>query len=130
MIILKTHTFPDGTESSAHFSESMKYRYALNRSWKSPHKKLLVFALLNPSKATEIETDGTVTRCETGARSGAYRGVTVLSLFAFRTTDPDEMKAHEEPVGGYANTQFLQVALACVQEGTAQTFKSRRSQFN
>jgi hypothetical protein len=119
VIIVKTHTFPDGTESSAHFSECMKYRYALNRFWKSPHKKLLVFVLLNPSKATEIETDGAVTRCETRARSGTYRGVTVLNLFAFRATDPAEIKAHEEPVGGYANTQFLQVALACVQEGTA-----------
>jgi hypothetical protein len=44
---------------------------------------------------------------------------TVLNLFAFRATDPAEMKRAKDPVGGYQNTRVLQDVLSCVQKGTA-----------
>lgn len=43
-------------------------------------------------------------RCHRRALMGGYVGLCVLNLFAFRATDPTEMKIAKDPVGGYINT--------------------------
>ena len=49
-------------KSSAVYSPCKKYRYSLTRA--IPNSKLsLLFILLNPSTATELANDPTVSRC-------------------------------------------------------------------
>jgi hypothetical protein len=116
-MIIKTHKSLDGIESSAQYSDCMAYRYTLQRSWRSHHNKRLVFIMLNPSTATEEQNDPTVARCQKRAMSGEYGAFAVLNLFAFRATDPADMKRAKNPVGGHENTRVLQDVLSCVQQG-------------
>jgi hypothetical protein len=118
-MIYKTKNLLDGTEASAYFSECGTYRYCLHRFWKSYLNKRLVFVLLNPSTATEEVDDPTIIRCRNRALKGNYYGVTVINLFAFRATDPNEMKKANEPTGGYQNIEILKDNLSCAQKGTA-----------
>jgi hypothetical protein len=55
--------------------------------------------MLNPSTADETQNDPTVERCERRARMWGYGGVEVYNVFAFRATDPEDMKAQVDPVG-------------------------------
>ena len=88
----------NGIESSAVYSPCKKYRYSLTRA--IPNSKLsLLFILLNPSTATEIANDLTVSRCQTRARvlgDGSFR---ICNLFAYRTKSPAIMKNYPEPIG-------------------------------
>lgn len=55
--------------------------------------------MLNPSTADHFRNDPTVARCETRARdmgAGAFR---VVNLFAFRATDPRDLRRADDPVG-------------------------------
>jgi hypothetical protein len=78
--------------------ECRPYRYTLWRVW-DPGKPLLMFVGLNPSTATDIENDPTVTRCIDYARRWGFGGLVMMNLFAFRATDPKEMKGVADPVG-------------------------------
>jgi hypothetical protein len=118
-MIYKTRSLLDGSEASAYFSQCMTYRYCLHRFWKSYFNKRLVFILLNPSTATEAEDDPTLVRGRYRALKGNYYGVTIINLFAFRATDPADMKRALEPTGGYQNIMMLQDNLSCAQKGTA-----------
>jgi hypothetical protein len=55
--------------------------------------------MLNPSTATESKTDPTNRRTINFALDWKHRGVIAVNLFAFRATDPGDMKAAAEPVG-------------------------------
>jgi hypothetical protein len=55
--------------------------------------------MLNPSTATEYQNDPTVERCERRARTLGFGSFTVLNIFAWRATDPREMRAAADPVG-------------------------------
>ena len=59
----------------------------------------IAFLLLNPSTADEVKDDPTVRRCRLYARDWGYGEVIVLNAFAFRATDPQDMKACADPVG-------------------------------
>lgn len=96
--IKKEHVASDGTRSWAVYSACEKYRYALRRDWADGNRRLL-FVMLNPSTATELENDPTVHRCEMRARMHGYSGFTVLNIFAYRATQPTDMKAQADPVG-------------------------------
>lgn len=85
---------------SAQYSPDKKYRYVLHRdfsSWKLP--EACVFIMLNPSTATEMVSDPTVRRCEGFARDWGYKRLTVLNIFALRSTDPDVLYDHPDPIG-------------------------------
>ena len=58
-----------------------------------------MFLMLNPSTADEAVNDLTVARCENRTKLLGYSGLTVCNLFAFRATDPEDMKAAADPVG-------------------------------
>lgn len=79
------------------FSPCRRYRYKLWRRWSDT--KPLNFLMLNPSTADETVNDPTVEGCERRAREWGYGGVVVTNLFAFRATDPEEMKRCGDPVG-------------------------------
>ena len=96
----------DGTEESgAHFSPCGKYRYRLWRQWDKT-KRSLVFIGLNPSTADAVQNDPTVERLERRARTMGAGGLTVCNIFAFRATDPKDMKKAEDPVGPLNNDEI------------------------
>ncbi len=104
----------DGTKNFAVYSKCEKYRYFLARYWDMT-KPVLVMIMLNPSTATERQNDPTVQRCETRARNNDYGGLVILNIFAFRATDPNDMRAAGDPVGPYNDgfiKQYLDLAAA------------------
>ncbi len=81
------------------FSPCQAYRYTLHRTLRKDGLGICVFIMLNPSTATAETNDPTVRRCIGYATDWGYRTLTVLNAFAFRGTDPKDMKAADEPVG-------------------------------
>lgn len=90
---------------TAVFSECLKYRYSLTIVWDNS-LPLCQFIGLNPSTADEMKDDPTIRRCKGFARSWGYGGIIMTNLFAYRATDPNEMKRQGDPIGGY-NDPFL-----------------------
>ncbi|OAN75206.1 hypothetical protein A8B78_16755 [Jannaschia sp. EhC01] len=84
--------------SVAVYSDCERYRYALTRVWDAAGKRAL-FIMLNPSTATEVQNDPTVERCERRARALGFGAFRVLNIFAYRATDPRDMRRAEDPVG-------------------------------
>ena len=82
------------------------YRYRLERHW-SGGEGLCAFIMLNPSTADARSDDPTIRRCIGFARRWGYGGLLVANLFARRATDPQELFAARDPVGGLANRDAL-----------------------
>ena len=80
------------------FSEDRKYRYALWRVW-SPNKPLLMAIGLNPSIASEIKDDPTITRLMSRAYKTGYGGFLMANLFALVSTDPKALLNNGNAVG-------------------------------
>lgn len=95
-MIIRTHQ-QDGTRSTAIYSDCETYRYALTRQWGAGRR--IMFVMLNPSTADELRNDPTVERCERRARQLGCGAFQVTNLFAFRATDPRDLKRAEAPVG-------------------------------
>jgi len=68
------------------------HRYTLRRSWMG-NGGVVNFIMLNPSTADEAFDDPTVRRCVGFAKRWGYCGLVVTNLFAYRATDPKELKA-------------------------------------
>jgi len=93
--------------SVALYSECENYRYELTRVWDTEGRKAL-FVMLNPSTATEIQNDPTVERCERRARALGFGGFRVCNIFAYRATNPRDMRAQDDPVGEANDAAILQ----------------------
>ena len=96
-LLIRQH-IEEGKISTAHYSPCETYRYALTRVWDETAPKLL-FIMLNPSTATELKNDPTIERCERRARALGYGGFRACNLFAYRATDPKDLKRAKEPIG-------------------------------
>ncbi|KQI73465.1 hypothetical protein AN191_00760 [Loktanella sp. 5RATIMAR09] len=96
-MITRTH-IKDDAPSTATYSDCERYRYALTRTWDVAGKRVL-FVMLNPSKATEVQNDPTVERCERRARALGFGAFQVTNIFAWRETDPFAMRKAADPVG-------------------------------
>ncbi len=107
-IITRTHE-QNGKTSSALYSPCERYRYALTRVWEDEGRKLL-FIMLNPSTATEEKNDPTIERCERRAKALGYGAFRACNLFAFRATDPSDLKKEKAPIGPDNLVQLLQAA--------------------
>lgn len=83
---------------SAEISANELYRYTLVRQW-DVFGSVLVFLMLNPSKADGHQDDPTIRRCVGIARRLGYGGILVCNLFAWRATDPDELRKAADPIG-------------------------------
>lgn len=94
---------------SAEFSPCRLYRYKLWRIWDSslPYAQ---FIGLNPSTADETNDDPTVRRCINYAAQWGYGGLCMTNIFAYRATDPRDMKAVAEPVGPGNDAALVEVA--------------------
>lgn len=86
-----------GVQADAVFSEDRRFRYALTRCWASgPVMKIV---MLNPSTAAESTDDPTVRRCVGFARAEGYAGLVVGNLFAWRSSDPSDLRTATDRVG-------------------------------
>ena len=85
-------------KKTAELSPCRKYRYSLSRVW-DESKPVCLFIGLNPSTADEVEDDPTIRRCINYAKSWGYGSLIMANIFAFRATDPRDMKAAADPVG-------------------------------
>jgi hypothetical protein len=88
----------DGIERGAEMSVNQRYRYALTRRWREQPGGLL-WIMLNPSTADAMKDDATIRKCMGFARRWGYGQITVVNLFAFRSTDPDALMVANDPVG-------------------------------
>ena len=84
-------------ERGADISPCGRYRYTLWRKW-GPGGTCM-FVGLNPSTADATLDDPTIRRCVAFARSWGYGGLMMTNLFAWRATDPRDMRAASDPVG-------------------------------
>ena len=84
-------------KSSAVISTNGSYRYALYRDW-GPGPNV-AFVMLNPSSADAEVDDPTVRRCIGFAEREGMGSLTVINLYALRSTDPRYLAAHIDPVG-------------------------------
>ena len=84
--------------SDAFFSKDRLYRYALWRIWDNELPKVL-FIGLNPSTADEVKDDPTIRRCIRYALDWGYGGYIMGNIFAYRSTDPKQLKIIDNPIG-------------------------------
>lgn len=88
------------------FSKDEQYRYKLIREW-DVSLPSVAFIGLNPSTADESVDDPTIRRCVGFAKAWGYGRLVMLNLFAYRATDPTELRRLDiEPVGAL-NDVFL-----------------------
>lgn len=92
-------TSPPGKEWQCVFSKCRRYRYVLWRQWGQAMKPYVMFIGLNPSTADDTQNDPTVRRCIGFAHDWGYPAMCMTNLFAYRATDPNDMKSNDEPVG-------------------------------
>lgn len=85
-------------KSSADLSTCGKYRYHLTREWGFGGRTML-FVMLNPSTADAMQDDPTIRRCMRFAKDAGFDGIGVVNLFAYRATDPDELKRGGDIIG-------------------------------
>lgn len=107
-MITRTHTKGDAP-STAVYSDCERYRYSLTRVW-NDHAGKVLFVMLNPSTATEVQNDPTVERCERRARTLGFGGFRVTNIFAWRDTDPRNMKAATDPIGPHNDATLVEGA--------------------
>jgi hypothetical protein len=92
-------------EQNAVISACGKYRYVLTRQV-GTGPRTAAFIMLNPSTADAMNDDPTIRRCIGFARKWGYGQLVVLNLFAFRATDPADLKQAADPIGPENRTWF------------------------
>lgn len=93
-----------GELGSATFSECRRYRYELWRG--EEFGPYCMFLCLNPSTADQDANDPTVARCWKWAREWGFNRFLMTNLFAYRATDPKNMKAQAAPIG-FENDEII-----------------------
>ncbi|MFW2588882.1 DUF1643 domain-containing protein [Sagittula sp. SSi028] len=86
-----------GTQSWAYYSPCEHYRYGLRRVWGAGDE--LLYVMLNPSTATELANDPTIERCQRRAVRLGFGGMRIANLFAWRATDPRDLRKAAQPEG-------------------------------
>lgn len=85
---------------SAILSDCGKFCYRLSRTWDDGIQSCrAVFVMLNPSTADAEQDDPTIRKCIGFARRWGAGGIDVVNLYAYRATDPADLKAAGRPVG-------------------------------
>ncbi len=95
-------------DQSAVVSPCGAYRYRLGRRWGDGPAMLWV--MLNPSTADASVDDPTIRRCIGYARRWDFGSMAVGNLFAFRATDPADMRRAADPVGPENDRHLLEMA--------------------
>jgi hypothetical protein len=97
LVVIRDETLYGGAAATATYSPDRLYRYVLTRRWKPG--PLVAWVMLNPSTAGAHKPDNTITRCVDYARRWQYAGIVVVNLFALRSTKPEALLNHFNPVG-------------------------------
>lgn len=92
--------FDNETEMSkgAVISACQQYRYKLWRTW-DKDKPIVLFIGLNPSTADAELDDPTIRRCIGFAKAWGCGGLIMANLFAYRATEPKDMKNAYDAIG-------------------------------
>lgn len=90
-------TPPPSMQRGADFSPCGRYRYRLWRQWGEGSR--VVFVGLNPSTADASRDDPTIRRCIGFAQRWGHARFDIVNLFAFRATQPVDLRAALEPEG-------------------------------
>ncbi len=78
---------------SAIISPCGMYRYLLRRWVGEGQLGIVLFLMLNPSIGDALINDPTIRRCIAFARAWGFSALEVVNLFAYRATDPRDLKA-------------------------------------
>lgn len=89
------------------------YRYRLRRDLGGGGAGTLLWVLANPSRADDHRDDPTVRRCVAFTRTWGYAALEVVNLFAWRSSDPRELRTVADPVGHGADAAITAAAQAC-----------------
>ena len=96
-------------KKDAVISECKKYRYSLSRIW-NENEETVTFVCLNPSTADADKDDPTIRRCINFSKDWGCGGLYMVNLFAFRATDPNDMKQAVDPIGPDNNMWLREIA--------------------
>lgn len=124
MIVEKATTI----QSSSILSENGLYRYKLVRKW-DEFKPGATIVMLNPSKADMLITDRTIMNVTNFLVRNGYGSLSVVNLFAFRATDPKELKNRDdrfESLNDEYLTEAFNDAEVIIVAWTRDKFKSRK----
>lgn len=104
-----THTPPDTLPAGAIIDG--EYRYELTRYWSGGARpNLVTVMMLNPSTADSTQDDRTLGRCINFAKRDGYDGLRIINLFALRSTDPQQLQKHPDPIGPLNDAHTLRAA--------------------
>ena len=108
---------PDGLAERYLYSSDMVFRYAFGRWWGDPDlAATAVWVLLNPATGdTERRPRPTLGRCISRSRAIGATGLVIVNLFAFRHTDPRELRSAADAEGP-ANDDVLRVLTSAGQQ--------------
>lgn len=81
------HAFDNAT-----FSNDRRFRYQLGRRW-GPGGGYVAWVMLNPSTADAEQDDPTIRKCRGFAERWGFHALQVVNLYAWRATDPRELRA-------------------------------------
>lgn len=109
--------------SGAVFSSDGRFRYELRRGWRltpqPAERRILLAAMLNPSKADALQNDPTVRRLLGFAKRWGFSELRVVNLFARVTSSPRELEgmrlAGEDVVGPCNDEHIFRAAWAASQ---------------
>lgn len=107
------HTFPDGMLGTAVLSDDGLFRYSLSRIW-DEEGPMATIVMLNPSKATHKDRDATIAKLTGFGKSLGWGGFVVVNLWAFRATEPADLRLAGFPIGP-ENDFFIELAVTFAQ---------------
>lgn len=100
--------------ADAVFSPDRLYRYALTRDLQTMDRvgpaTTVAFLMLNPSTADEKVNDPTIRRCLGFATAWGFCHLTIVNLFAWRSTDPRALAACADPTGPHNDGHIKRAA--------------------
>jgi len=101
---------PEGLTERYLYSSDMMFRYAFGRWWGSTDlATTAVWVLLNPATGdTELRHRPTLERCISRSRAAGHTGLVIVNLFAFRDTNPRNLRNASDAVGPF-NNEVLRV---------------------
>ncbi len=94
--------------STAVLSACGAYRYRLGRRW--GREAPLCFVMLNPSTADDNADDPTIRKCIGFAMRLGFGSIDVVNLFAYRATDPRELRRAGFQIGPH-NDGWIDIAV-------------------
>ena len=94
-----TVLLPSRMRRNARISPDGLRRYWLTRTWyaEGEQPRLCCFIMLNPSTADADKDDPTIRKCIGFAERLGFNGFIVVNLFAWRATDPADLRAEGWP---------------------------------